>query len=181
MVGIAAAVVSAIPSLINLFTGDKSRTDSVIDLTNVASKALGINSSSPKDILQHLRDNPEAVVKLKELETEAKRVEIEVMQVDLEDTLAKLADVSDARKRQSSHEEITGATDYNLYILAWTIVFGFFALIGTIIFVSLPKGSNDIVYMLFGTLTAGFGSVMQYFFGSSKGSADKTKMLSKQM
>jgi hypothetical protein len=37
--------------------------------------------------------------------------------------------------------------------------------------------TSPAVYMLFGALSAGFGSVMQYFFGSSKGSADKTQLM----
>ena len=179
MIAIAGAVLSAIPSIINLFTGDKSRTDSVMELAKVASGALGISGSEPQDVVAHLATNPEAVIKLKELEIQASKVEIEVMRVDLEETKAHLADVSNARQRQIDHEARTGNTDYNLYILAWTIIAGFFGLIGAMIFVALPEGSNDIIYMLFGTLSAGFGSVMQYFFGSSKGSSDKTKIMSK--
>ena len=44
-------------------------------------------------------------------------------------------------------------------------------------FRQLPQGSNDVVFMLFGALASGFGVVLQYFFGSSKSSSDKTKHL----
>jgi uncharacterized membrane-anchored protein YitT (DUF2179 family) len=71
----------------------------------------------------------------------------------------------------------TGKRDYNLYILAWTVVVGFFGLCAALLFKAIPDGQNDIVYVLFGGLVTGFSTVLAYFFGSSKGSADKTKFL----
>ena len=43
--------------------------------------------------------------------------------------------------------------------------------------IPLPDGSSDVVFMLFGALVTGFGTVLQYFFGSSKSSTDKTSLL----
>jgi hypothetical protein len=70
--------------------------------------------------------------------------------------------------------------ELNLYVLAWTIIIGFFTLCGILMWKPLPQGSNEVVFMLFGALSAGFGSVVGYFFGSSKSSSDKTKMLSQK-
>ena len=42
----------------------------------------------------------------------------------------------------------------------------------------MPKGSQEWA-MLVGALITNFGVVMQWFFGSSKGSADKTALLTK--
>jgi len=41
-------------------------------------------------------------------------------------------------------------------------------------FVVLPEANVGPVNQLFGAMATGFGMVLQYFFGSSKGSADKT-------
>jgi lipopolysaccharide export LptBFGC system permease protein LptF len=71
----------------------------------------------------------------------------------------------------------TGKKDLNLYILAWTVVGGFFALCAILMEVSLPEGSSQIVYLLFGGLVTGFTQVLGYFFGSYKSSNDKTKLL----
>ena len=65
------------------------------------------------------------------------------------------------------------------YFLATVIVAGFFALLAILIFRQLPPDSSGVIFMLFGALSAAFGAVVQYFFGSSKGSADKTEMLAK--
>jgi len=50
----------------------------------------------------------------------------------------------------------------------------FFTLVGLALFVVLPKANVGPVNQLFGAMATGFGMVLQYFFGSSKGSADKT-------
>ena len=50
----------------------------------------------------------------------------------------------------------------------------FFALVGLLMFVVLPEANVGPVNQLFGAMDAGFGMVLQYFFGSSKGSAEKT-------
>jgi len=67
--------------------------------------------------------------------------------------------------------------EHYMYILASIIVVGFFVLTGILMFVELPEGTNSVVNLLFGGLVAGFATVLNYFFGSSKSSADKTAML----
>lgn len=65
------------------------------------------------------------------------------------------------------------------YILASIIVIGFFSLLALLLFQPLPPDTSGVIFMLFGALSAAFGAVVQYFFGSSVGSADKTEILSK--
>ena len=64
--------------------------------------------------------------------------------------------------------------NWPMYILAALIVSGFFGLIGILLFHAIPEGSADATFMLFGTLSTCFAAIVSYFFGSSKGSADKT-------
>ena len=66
-----------------------------------------------------------------------------------------------------------------LYILATVIVIGFFVLLWFLIFNPLPPDSTGVIFMLFGALSAAFGAVVQYFFGSSTGSADKSEVIAK--
>ena len=87
------------------------------------------------------------------------------------------ADVADARSRQIEHEKTTGKSDVNLYVLSWVVIAGFLGVIGMLCFKTLPTDSSGVIFMLFGTLATGFGQVLQYFFGSSKSSADKTKLI----
>ena len=140
------------------------------------SQILGV-ANTPDAVVNALKTDPDALVKLKQYEIDHK---YDLQKLQLEAVKADLADVQDARNRQNQHEIATGKSDVNLYVLAWTIVAGFFGLIAIMMYVAIPAESNNIIYMLFGTLAAGFGSVMQYFFGSSKGSKDKTRLLARE-
>ena len=71
-------------------------------------------------------------------------------------------------------EKATAKRDINLYVLAWMVVGLFFTLVGMLMWVVLPEANVGPVNQLFGAIATGFGMVLQYFFGSSKGSADKT-------
>lgn len=70
--------------------------------------------------------------------------------------------------------------DIAIYILAGLIVIGFFALLTLLLFRTLPEDSSGVIFMLFGALSAAFGAVVQYFFGSSQSSSDKTALLAKR-
>jgi hypothetical protein len=61
------------------------------------------------------------------------------------------------------------------YILGALMVLCFFGIIAILIFVQ-PAGS-DVLYTLCGVLGTITVGVANYFFGSSKGSSDKNKML----
>lgn len=63
-----------------------------------------------------------------------------------------------------------------MYSLGALVVIGFFAIIGIMLFLGTFKDSLNI---LVGTLSAAFGSIIGYFFGSSKSSAEKTELMSK--
>jgi hypothetical protein len=63
--------------------------------------------------------------------------------------------------------------------IALTVVIGFFLVIGSIFVVGLSGRSIDttmvaLLSSLVGVAAAGFGVVMNYYFGSSSGSAQKT-------
>jgi hypothetical protein len=137
------------------------------------SKALGCENK-PDAVAEALKADPEALLKLEALE---KSHQVELERLLLEEEKARLVDVQSARSREVEITKNTGNRDVNLYVLAWTVIFGFFALMALLCFRALPEDSNGVVFMLFGSLATGFGQVLQYFFGSSKSSADKTKMI----
>jgi len=131
---------------------------------------------TPEKMDQLLASDPEALLKLKQAEMdfrlEEKRIENETLKV-------KLADVQSARQRQVAHEKATGKTDMNLYFLAWLVVTGFFILVGFLMFQTLPTANIGPVNQLFGAMAAGFGMVLQYFFGSSLSSWGKTREIAR--
>ena len=71
------------------------------------------------------------------------------------------------------------AKNVELYILASIIIVataGFLIMLGLR---EMPAGNKDAIMMALGALLAAFGTVVGYFFGSSKGSAEKTDALAK--
>ena len=80
------------------------------------------------------------------------------------------ADRSNARNRELEVVKTTGKKDNTITILAGVIVIGFFAGLISLVFVHLDKGSGtyELLYMMFGALIAKFGTVIDYFFGSSE-------------
>jgi CDP-diglyceride synthetase len=66
-----------------------------------------------------------------------------------------------------------------MYALGALVVVGFFFILFIIFRAALPEGNKEIAYLVIGALVAKFGDVVNYFFGSSKGSADKTEMMNK--
>jgi len=129
---------------------------------------FGAKEGDAEDLMNKITADPEATAKLRQFQLEHD-AEIERLIVE---------DRKDARDREVRVTQATGKTNWPMYILATVIVVGFFALIGLLMWRSMPEGSNDIAFMLFGALVASFTSVVSYFFGSSKGSADKNKLLS---
>ena len=107
--------------------------------------------------------------------------QIEIMKIDFEklklETESKIQakkmvyeDKSNARGREVEVTKATGKKDHTVTILAGVIVLGFFAGLISLIFIQLDKGSGtyELLYMMFGALIAKFGTVIDYFFGSSE-------------
>ena len=137
---------------------------------------LGEQETTPDAIMGLLNTDPEALVAIKKMELENK---VELRRLTIEETSLYLQDRAGARQREVDIVRTTGRKDVNLYVLAWTVVLGFFALCIVLMRYPLAEGSNEVVFMLFGGLVAGFSTVLQYFFGSSKSSTDKTNLLAR--
>ncbi len=143
----------------------------------VLAKVFGLgDDATPDQINQAIQQDPQSALKLRIAEMD---FQLAQNKQKLDETVAYLDDRKSARSREVETTKATGKRDINQYVLAWVIVLGFFSLVSLLIFKELPKDSNQVVFMLFGALAAGFGSVIGYYFGSSKGSAEKTELLSK--
>ena len=153
------------------------------------SKVLGVDNT-PEAIELALMNNPDALLKIKELETskelailqaelENKRIDvgsvIDNRKLDNEKDQMFLSDKQSARSRQTDSEKATGKVDVALYVIAGVIVLAFFVSILALIFITLDKqsGTYELLLMLFGALTTKFGTVVDYFFGSSNQNKDK--------
>lgn len=143
---------------------------------SLLASVLGVESEDPQpeEIMQAITGDPEALIKIKQMELTS---QVQLQQLLLEETRAFLADRANARARETAIVEATGGRDWTLYALGGGVVTGFFVLCVVLMKWPLPEGSSNVVLMLFGALSAGFGTVLQYFFGSSKSSTQKTALL----
>jgi heme O synthase-like polyprenyltransferase len=66
-----------------------------------------------------------------------------------------------------------------MYVLGAIIVIGFFLLLYLLVYQQIPIENKDILNIVVGALIGSFTTVVGYFYGSSKSSADKTEMLKK--
>ena len=143
-------------------------------VTAMVASALGVEET-PEAIHSAIASDPSALLKIKELEFTYKE---KLADLTFETTKAHLADRQSARQREVDIQK-SGGSNMLMYILGCLIVAGFFGVTALLIFRTtvIPPGSRDAVMLLIGNLGVCFGAVVQYFFGSSKGSADKTAMM----
>lgn len=67
-----------------------------------------------------------------------------------------------------------------MYALGALIVIGFFVILIVVFRTEMPDKNKDIGLLVIGALVAKFSDVVAYFFGSSKGSADKSEIINNQ-
>ena len=65
------------------------------------------------------------------------------------------------------------------YVLGGVISIGFFVLLGLLIYKEIPVANNDTLNLVIGGLLGAFSTIVGYFYGSSKGSAEKTDIMKK--
>ena len=65
------------------------------------------------------------------------------------------------------------------YCLGGAIVLAFFAIVGLLLYKTVPESNKDLLNLVVGALIGSFTAIVGYFFGSSLGSAEKTEIISK--
>jgi hypothetical protein len=139
---------------------------------------LGLSGdATPEQAMAAMQAHPELAVELRRIESDH---QVELAKIALASDQAYLADRQSARQADVEKTKVTGKRDYALYILAAVIVAGFFWLTYKMMTIQLPQGSSQAVFLLFGGLNTSFAAVVGYFFGSSKGSADKNAIIAQK-
>lgn len=132
-------------------------------------KALG-KEDAPEQELEAtlLKGDPETLLKLKQAEIDfqqfLKDADIKIQSLENEDR-------ANAREREKTLHDWTPS------VLALAIVLGFFAVVAFILKWGLPQTGDQPLLLLLGTLGSGFIAVLNYYLGSSAGSASKQKTI----
>ena len=146
---------------------------------------FGADPNSPEDVMNAITGDPAAIQKIKEFEATHRQ---ELQRLQLEETRAFLADLDSARQREVEVAKATGQKDKDLYRMAY-LVLGIFFAITLFLLVVIATGKNELIeelknhplaMIIIGALISGFTQVLSYFFGSSKGSSDKNKIMMPQ-
>jgi hypothetical protein len=135
----------------------------------IASK-LGIPDDTIEGVTKALTGNPEMAMKLKELDLEYAKLEVQ--------------DRDSARQAYAAvatSENASGLEKVVVPVLALGVVGLAFTLIGILMFVNTPTDQQQIIIFALGFITSAAGQVLSFYFGSSQGSKDKTKEIEKML
>ena len=149
---------------------------------SLVSSALGVENE-PQAVAKAIQADPQAALKLKQLQIDNQKMlnaHIEKMaDLDFEYEKSRVAEVASAREREIKTTS-SGSKNYVQGILAVVGIIAFFGFSGYIVVIGLPEMGKDSALVV-GTV---IGSVMMigkdiygYYFGSSSGSKEKTKLL----
>lgn len=141
---------------------------------SAAADALGLSEKTEQAIKDAISGaTPEQLEALKRADYEfaLKRTELEqTYQLNL--ATIEAGDRASARQR-----EVTTGDHITPRILAAVVVLGFFGVLTLMIFNELPPAGRDSLLVLVGALGAAFGAIVNYYFGSSSGSAAKQRQI----
>lgn len=142
-------------------------------MAGVAIKALsdsllGEDALEPEQQLEELIStaSPEQLVKIKQIE---KDFELQMKKLDVDVFALEVKDRDSAR----IHHKDSVMPALLVVLLTVLVAAGTAALI----FVQVPETNRSIVYMLFGQILTAWVAANAYWFGTSKSSQDKTKLL----
>lgn len=135
----------------------------------IASK-LGIDDDTIEGVTKALTGNPEMALKLKELDLEYAKLEVQ--------------DRDSARQAYAAvatSEHATKLDKIVVPVLALGVVGLAFTLIGVLMFVNTPQDQQQIIIFALGFITSAAGQVLSFYFGSSQGSKEKSKEIELMM
>ena len=139
-------------------------------------KALGVENLQPEGVEDAIAaaqsSDPDILVKLKAVETDfqLRMAELGFANAEKLEELA-TADRASARLREIAVKDRIPA------ILAIGVTLGFFSLLAVFCFRELPQSSATILNIMVGSLGTAWAGVISYYFGSSSGSADKSRTI----
>jgi hypothetical protein len=162
---VAALVGKAAPMLGTLLTGPAG---AAVAVGGMIASALGTDNT-PEAVNAALMQNPDALIKLKQIEADK---EVRLAELVADQAKASLADVSSARQQTVSLAQTKSPIAWGAPAVSTLIVLGYFFCIYRLFIVpqDLPTNAFQLLNVMFGALSIAFGQVCNYWLGSSEGS-----------
>lgn len=123
-------------------------------------------SNDPDAILAKIKADPEALLKIKQLEADERQ---HIREMQLQTLNAELADVQSARTAHADHwmpSTITMILALMVAIMGWALLC-----------YEVPIANKDMAVYLFGQITGTFTTAVAYWIGTSRSSHNKDKLL----
>ena len=131
--------------------------------------AMGLDKATEDTVAAAIRGaSPDDLLKVKQAD-QAFQAKMAELGVDLEKIAA--ADRDSARRMQ------TGTNSRIPALLAGLVTVGFFSILVGLMGGWLHTAENNELLILLGALSTSWGSVISFYFGSSAGSAEKTRLM----
>ena len=130
---------------------------------------LGHDAGTEEEISNALATaTPDQLAAVKKIDADFK-VQMKSLDIDLERIAA--GDRDSARQMQKDTKDLTPK------ILAYFITLGFFGALVWILVFGIPKTGSEVLLMMLGSLSTSWTGVVQFYYGSSLGSKQKTDAL----
>jgi hypothetical protein len=137
--------------------------------------------ATPEAVGKAIATDPDAAEKLERLEAERGQEILAQAQVKIEELKQQTAqfqveadDTQRARQAQIDLATINSPLSWGSSILATVFTVAFFVVLSIVLVQSDTIKDNPVLLILLGTLTAGMGQILGYFFGSSAGSKNSS-------
>ena len=157
------------PTVASWVLGDKTG-KAVDQVAGIIRQTTGLEGD-PADALAQ---NPELAFELKKALIEAEAAD---RQRQHDEIMAQIADVASARAQTVELAKAGSSIAWGAPVVSVLAVCVFAGFIYLLFAKSLPDGMKDALMLMAGSAAAGFGSVLNYWLGSSAGSAQKTSLM----
>ena len=132
---------------------------------SIIASAFGV-ADSPDAISEAIKADPGAAIKLRKIELDHKS---ELEGIALETTRLELADKNNAREN-NKHSIMPAVLSGVLSAVIVGIIYLLF-------YSEPPAGSRDVLFMVLGVVIKEWGGAMQYWFGTTRSSAEKSRII----
>jgi len=140
----------------------------------VAEKVLGVAGGLVGSEIKTEADGIAAIKTLQANPDLALQLEMQLSEERLEIARVEMQDRGSAR----SMAQKTQLHAIAVCVISVLVCVGFGVMLWLVLANPLPEGNSEIVYILLGTLAAGFTQCLNFWLGSSRSSQDKSQMMS---